>query len=285
VVTRGVSTALDALLFLLLVSAAATTLALPAGPTTGPDADPAATVVSRSTASVDYRLTPRADDETFPRRDIGVERHARGRLAALLARAATRNATVDGQPITHTGDGLERAVATAVANATAPRTHVVAVWRPYESAAIAGRVTAGQPPPRDASVASRTLTVPTNAAGTREAALAAANRSGYEGVARVVADLTLAVLVPRDGMTGALAADYPTDRIAARRHHRLAALLGTDVSTAVDRGNASAANARLRTALVDRLEPTLRDRFASPTAAARAVQGGRVRIVVRRWSV
>lgn len=284
--SRGVSTVLDAALFLLLVSAAAATLVAPHGTAATPDADPSATVVARATASVEYSLAPgtRGARERFPRVGASFERHAHSRFAGLLARGAVRNATVGETQLTHASDGYERAVAAAVANATGPRGRVVAVWCPYDGASIGGRLASGTGPPRDASVASRTLYVDTAVAGTRARALAAANRSGYAGVARVLANATVALLFPREGMANALAADYPTDRLAVRRYARAGELFDVNVTRVGENGDAATANARLRRALRVRYERRLTTAFGSPVDAARAVRVGEVRIIVRRWS-
>lgn len=284
--TRGISTVLDAAVFLLLVSLAATTLVVPTGPAPAPSDEPAATVVARTTAAVDYSLAPgaRGAPDRFPRVDGTFERHASGRLAALLARAAVRNATVDGTQLTRASDGYERAVAAAVGNATGPRTTVVAAWRPFPGAGVRGQVRAGATPPPDASVAAATLTVETRGGDARARALAAADRSGYAGVARVLAAATVRTLLPREGMANALAADYPTDRLAVRRYRRAGDLFGVHLDDAVVAGDAAAANDRLRAAVATRFERRLRAQFDSPSAAARRVRAGRVDIVVRRWS-
>lgn len=284
--SRGLSTVADALVFLLLVSLAATTLAVAPGPAAAPSAEEPATVVARTTASVNYSLAPgaRGAPETFPRVGDTFDRYAHGRLAGLLARAATRNTSVDGRELTATSDDLERAVAAATVNATGPRTQVVAVWTPYEGSGVVGRATAGASPPRDASVASQVIAVETRGVGARERALRAANRTGYAGVATVLAEATVATLLPPEGMANALAADYPTDRLAARRYDRAGTLFGANVSAATTDRNATVADTRIEAALVQRFERELRTRFGSPTEAARAVRAGEVRIVVRRWS-
>jgi len=283
-VSRAISTVVDAAVFLLLVSAAASTLALPAETESDPTVEPSADVLAHTTASVEYSLATGAeDDERFPRVDGRFDRDAHGRLAALFARAGTRAVTVDGERITRTGDGFVRAVERAVSNATGPRTQVLVRWHPYEGSTIAGQARAGVDPPRDATVASRMLTVETNAVGARARARAAANRSGYAGVARVLANATVAVLLPERGMANALAADYPTDRLAEQRYRHAAALFGANVSEPLAARDAAGANSRIRTALAERFESRLRVRFESPITAAHAVQAGEVRVVVRRW--
>lgn len=287
--SRGLSTVVDVAVFLLLVSAAATTLTLPTEPTPVPDATPARTVVATTTASVTYSLAPgvRAATEGEPRGDTGspeFRRYAHGSVGGLLADAAVRNVSIDGQPVTHTADGFVRAVAATTANATGPRTHVRATWRPFVGAALGGQVRAGTPPPADARVASETLVVDSGVTVRRERTLRAANRAGYAGVARVVAAATVRTLVPVDGMRLALHGDYPVDRLAEHRYRRLGVLLNANVSPAVADGRPGPANAALRASLAERFERAMRDRFETPQAAARAVRVGRLRVVVRRWS-
>lgn len=288
---RGLSTVLDVAVFLLLVSAAATTLTMPADSTPMPDATPAWTAVATTTTTVEYSLTPGSEattttEEGRPLEAGGPEfqRYAHGSVGDLLADAAVRNVSVDGRSVTHTADGYVRAVASATVNATGPRTHVRATWRPFVGASVVGRVTAGDAPSADARVASETLFVDSGVAVSRARTLRAANRSGYRGVARLAAAATVRVLAPLDGMRLALHGDYPVDRLAARRYRRLGTLLDANVSAAVNRGRPRPTNAALRGALAERFEQTMRARFDTPQEAARAVRVSRVRIVVRRWS-
>ncbi|RNJ26987.1 DUF7284 family protein [Halosegnis longus] len=277
--SRGLSTTADVLVCLVLVSAAATTLALPTTPAQPPDADAAATVVERTTTDIEYRLVaPAGEHAPKSMRD----RRASGRLSSLLARSAVRNATVDGRQLTHTSDEFERRVAAAVVNATAPRTQVVARWRPFPGAAIGGTAAAGPVPPADATVASQTRRVATAGEPRRQASRAAED-FGYAGVAAVAASRTTERLWPPTGMQNALAADYPTDRLAVARYEAAGRHLGVSVEDAVAAQNATAANSRLRETLQRRYETQLRERFDSPQAAARALQPG-VTLVVRRWS-
>lgn len=287
---RGVSTVLDVALFLLLVSAAASTLVLPQDARTAPDPNPERTVVATATTSVSYSLAPgarRADPATTefdPQSGPEFERHAHGSVAGLLADAATRNVTVDGEEVTHTADGFERAVATAAANATGRRTRVRVTWQPFRGSSIGGRVTAGDEPPTDARVGSSTLTLDSGFPDARDRALAAANRSGFAGVADVVARSTVEGLLPPDGMRLALHGDYPVDRLAVHRYRRVAALVDANVSASMDQPRPREVNPTIRRTLSTRFERRMRETFDSPGEAARAVGVGEVRIVVRRWS-
>lgn len=286
--TRGISTVVDAALFLLLVSAAAATVAYPAAPPASPDADAPATTLRTTTIAVDYSLSPGVS-RAHPASPIdfegadgpGFDRNAHGGLAGLVADAAVRNLTVGGEQVTRASDEFERVVAAAVVNATGPRTHVVARWRPYPGTPVGGRLSAGAPAPPNATVASETLTVPSGGPATRDRALAAANRSGYEGVARVVAAAVVEAALPPSSLRLSLRGDYPVDALAAHRYWRVGHLLGVGALPEPD--EVEATNARLADALVDRIERDLRGRYASPVAAARAVRVDTVDLVVRRW--
>lgn len=91
--SRGVSTVVDATLCLLLVSAAALTLAgVDSGPNPqSPDAGRVAEALAATTATVDYRLPAGAVAENRPR-----NRTARGTLAALLGDAVRVDRRTDG---------------------------------------------------------------------------------------------------------------------------------------------------------------------------------------------
>jgi hypothetical protein len=278
-VSRGLSTVADVLVCLVLVSAAATTLALPTAPTPSPDADAAVTVVERTTTDIEYRLVA-PEDEHIPASMLW--RRTTGRLSELLARSAVRNATIDGNQLTHASDEFERRVAAVVVNATGPQTQVVARWQPFPGAAIGGTAVAGPAPPADAAVATQTRLVTTAGEPRRQATLAAED-FGYAGVAAVAATRTTERLWPATGMRNALAADYPTDRLAVARYEAAGRHLGVSVEDALATRNVTGVHSRLRETLQRRYELRLRERFDSPEEAARAIQPG-VTVVVRRWS-
>lgn len=287
--SRAVSATLDTLLFVLLVSAAVGTLALPhasPAPPSTPSAETTAARLARTTASVGYTLAPGArdgPDDLFPRASgPGFGRTAHGSLADLLARATTRNLTVGGRPVTHTSDDFERGVLRATRNATGDRTRIRGVWVPYPGAPVGGRVTAGERPPPDATVASATLSLDSSFPAARDRAVRAANESGYAGVARVVARSVVRGALPPEKMRYALYGDYPVDRLAAYRYRRFATLTGTTLTVAPERTRRL--NRRLAATLAPRFERDLRERYRTPAAAARAVRLGVVRVVVRRWS-
>lgn len=292
---RGLSTTLDVALALLLLSAAVVVLAGISAPqpVTGDAADETAEVVAGSTATVNYSLSPgaRAADESlvaFPVEE-GPEfrRTAHGTLADLVAEAAVGDATVDGEEVTRADDGFERAVGNVTASALATTTadaQVRAVWRPYPGSPVAGRVAFGASPPRTATVHAATLTTPSGMPRARERAIGAADRRGYAGVAIVLANATVAGLFPPDAMGLALRGDYPVSALSRYRYRRAAALLGVTVEGPLAAGSPEAANRRLASALADRFERDLRERYPTPEAAARNASVGRVTITVRTWS-
>lgn len=180
---RAVSTVLDVCLCVLLVGAAVLTLVS----ATAPEPDPAAgraeevaTTLAGATATVSYA----SGDEV---------RTAHGTLAGLLADAAVSNRTPS------SGRGLRD----AVGNATRPalvgrgwRAEVVATWRPYEGAEEVSRIRVGGRPPAGVDVHAATMIVPSGVDPVREAALYAAERGGFDGVANVV---TASIDQPGDG--------------------------------------------------------------------------------------
>lgn len=133
VVSRAVSTVLDASLAVLLVSAAAVVLVtLPGGDQRPPDPDAAAQTVLASTTTAEYHAN-------------GSERAVSGRVDTLLAHAAVAD---DRSTHSRFASAVEAAVADVLA-ATDGRVSVVAT-------AGSGRVRAGPRPPPSASVAAVT---------------------------------------------------------------------------------------------------------------------------------
>lgn len=290
-VSRAVSTVLDAAVCLLLVTAAVGVLTMPA---TAPrssarSADATAETLAAATAQVNYSLAPgarHADDSLVAFEAVGgpeFRRTAHGTLANLLADAALGNATLGGRLVTHAGDGFERALRAKVRNATGHRTVVRSVWTPYRGAPVGGRLRVGRRPPGGEPVAATSVSLDSGCPTARNRARAAANESGYAGVARVVARASVRCLFPPRTARLALHGDYPVDALVRYRYRRFARLLGTSVDGPLDAGSVRTANDRLVRALTDRYRRSLRARYESPAGAAAAVRVGEVRIVVRRW--
>jgi len=283
---RAVSTTLDVAVFLVLVTAAVGTLAIPPGdpPGTGA-ADPTARSLSTVTVDVTYRLTPADPVEGAPP-SAEYDRTAHGTPADLLATVAVQSFTVDGTRPTRTHDGFRAAVRNAtlgVARSRSEGVRVEAVWRPYPDAPLAGGVVAGPSPPSGVDVDAATRTVQSGLPAARDRALARVDDGeGFGTVARIVADAVVAGLFDPNATRLALRGDAPVSDLVARRYRETAALLGTSVN--LSDADTAGANDRLRTALAARLERDMRARFESPRAAARAIRVDRVRVRVRTWS-
>lgn len=286
------STVLDAALCLLLVSASVGTLAA-VGPDDAPDrhaaADADAETLATATATVNYTLAPgarRASETSVSFPDASgpeFERTAHGPLVGLLADAALGRVAVEGEQITHARADLVSGVRSAVGAAVGgANTQIVADWRPYAGAPVGGRVTVGDDPPPDVDVNAARVAVARGERGEQSRAERAAAR-GYGPLATLLADRTVATLLPPEAMRFALGADYPVSALVRHRYRRTADLTGVDIGR-LDRERVGPANARIERALAERFERDLRTRYDSPAAAAQVVRVGEVRIVVRRWS-
>ncbi|MFC7044895.1 hypothetical protein ACFQH6_05170 [Halobacteriaceae archaeon GCM10025711] len=274
---RAVSTVLDVTLALLLVSAGTVVLATAPSPPndTGPGpARTAANLLSTTDATVEYRhSTGGAEPE---------RRTANGTVATLLADAALVDARTGGTPpfVERVENATERTV-----RRVTPRAQVVAVWTPYPGAPVVGRVAAGRRPPPDADVDAVTLTVPV---GTASGDAFEANQpqhtatDGFGPLARNVSRDVVGTLFPPAGA-------HPLQGTERVRQSTRAALTGFAEQRGVTLPGLSTSrtgpvNRRLADALTPVVRADLERRFESPRAAAAALTGGHVTVVVRTWS-
>jgi hypothetical protein len=305
--------AIDAVLCLLLISAAVVGLVGVDSPSTEDPgrADAVAATLATTTAQVNYSLAPgleavrdsgrtpgnrssaaRSDSRTGAADSPELDRTAHGSLGGLLARAATANSGLAGSgitdangtsavsertPLTRTRIDFRRAVRDAVRARTGARIRIDAIWRPYPGAPIGGRATVGPEPP-STGVHAATLTVPTRADPISESAT-----TDFDALGAAVADRTVAVLVPPGPARITLRGDDPTAALVRHRYDRLAAVTNTSLSTPLATEDTDAANARLADALAPRMAADLRNRYDGPTAAAENVSVSSVRIVVQTW--
>lgn len=276
---RAVSTAVDAVVFLLLVSAAVGTLVV-AGPSAsrGP-VDGTATTTARtlttSTLAVEYSPM------------TGRNRTATGTAAGLLAESTLGTARIGHDRVTPTGDAFADAVRDAVepvARHRSANVQVRVVWDAYRGAPLTGETVIGPTPPAGIDVDAAVVTVPSGLSAGRSAALAAAERDGYVGVARVVAGRFVDGRFDAERMRLALYGEGDRSDLAAARYRGAARTLDVSIERQVARAETESANRRLTAALADRLRRDLHSRFDTPEDAARAVTVGEVRIVVRTWS-
>lgn len=268
---RAVSTVLDVTVFLLVVSVAVAALALPGADVPAGRAGEAADTLATTTANATYRLAPAG----LP---AGPNRTVSGTNAGLLGRAALANLRLDDRVLAPAAGPFRAAVRSATNRSldwSGARAGVVAVWRPYPGAPLAGRFAVGPVPPRGVDVSTATLSVPVPVEGI-DAETAAAG--GYDALGRAVADAVLDATLPRDA-TALPDPGSPSGRAARNRLAAYAAAL--DVDGGSD-GYASR-RARVASALADRLSADMRERFDSPDAAADAVRTDVARIVLGEW--
>lgn len=283
------STALDAVIAILLVGAAIATLVGVTGSSAGvPAADPTLQTLATGTTAVNYTYPSETDADSpvaFEDTDRSAStRTSSGSYAELLARAALSTLAVDGQPVTGVGDGFRDAVDTVTASAIRPRTQVAVIWRPYPDAHLRARLVVGPTPPPDADLSAASTTVSSGFPAARSDARSAARTDGYTGVSRVLADRIVAGVFPPERTAVALRGGYPVAPIAAHRYYRFGAAYDVDLEEPVRERRPAAANERLAAAVADRIETDLRAQFDSPAAAARAIRTDRVHVVVRRWA-
>lgn len=283
------ASALDACLCLLLVSAAAVTVAsVPDAPREQDRADAVAESLA-ATAAFEYTLAPgavRADESliSFERtRGPEFRRYARGSLSALLARAAVRTVRVDGKPVTHAGVDFARKARDETRTSLPGRAQVVVRWRPYPGAHLGREFAVGPSPPRDADVNAATVRVPGSVSNPADAERVA-RHDGFDGLATAVATSLVDGLLPPDQTRLALAGDAPVSTLMRYRYRRFAALYGVDVADLLAHGDTRATNDRLAAAMADHVESDLRASFDSPSQAADHIALGRVDVVVRTWS-
>ena len=287
--SRAISTVVDVTAFLLLVGAAVAVMVSGSAVETAGTGNPAAEraeLLASSTASVEYALEPSGEPPGWTT-DVAAShrRTAHGTLAELLGEAAMSRVTVSGHRLSRAGVGFERAVANATRTRLRERTFRTAVrarWEPYRDAPMIATTRVGERPPPSSDVDAATLSVPSPAPSVRKEAYRAADRSGYDGVATVVAGAVVEGLFPPRQAQFALDGDYPADRLMTNRYRRLGRLTRAG-RLPVESNATTELNARLTDALAARLESDMRDRFGSPQAAANAVRTGEITITVRTW--
>jgi len=267
---RALSTVLDVSVFLLLVSASVVTLSLAQPPAvTETDVDETATVVTSTTLAVEYEID-------------GERRRAHGTMATLLARGAVASATVDGKRLSTASNGYRETVRDAArARLAAPdRTQVAVRWRPYDGAPVRGEMVVGPDPPEGVDVHAATTTVP---APVPRANASARTTAGYEGVGRAVAVTVAAGLLPSNRVDASVFRRSPTANVTVSRYRTVAAATGVDVDRPLSEGEMPTAHERVVDGLTETFVADMRERFATPQAAAEAVRTGEARIVIRRW--
>ncbi|WP_435345401.1 DUF7284 family protein [Haloarchaeobius sp. HRN-SO-5] len=292
---RAVSTVLDVAVCLLFVTASVAVLVDVDRPTVSDpsSADRAASLLGTTTATVAYSPTGTTDlgngagTTCASSNDSGDCRTAHGSLASLLARAAVSEATVDGTRISATSGGFERAVSNATARRLAVLEtdwQVVATWRAYPDAPLAGSVVVGDDPRPGVDVHAATLSVPVAVGRSTGEGRAGEVPTGVDSVARDAARATVGRLFPPERTRLALLGSSPDDRLTAARYRRTAATLGVGLTDTVESGATERANAYLVDALAARYAADMRERTDGPADAAASVSPRTVTVTVRTWS-
>lgn len=282
---RGSSTAIDTVLFVVLVGVAVATLS---GATPGGSdvprrvADETADVLATSTTGVTYT---RSGSVAGDGEGLKVRRRASGTYAELLAAVLVDDVRRGGKPLTGGSSSFREAVVTATRRALPTkdaRVQVRATWRAYPGAALERTVTAGPAPPRDADLSVATVTVPSGFRNaTRKYHPANPTTATLAGaIARSVVD----GLFPPGPTADALASEGPDRAVVASRYRSMSDLLGVNLDAELRDADVDAANEKLARSLTSSVKSGLDDEFESVPAAVRATRVDRVRIVVRAWS-
>jgi len=283
----GSSTALDTVVFVVLVGVAVVILA-GATPSEGDPprrvADETADVLSTSTTDVVYErwgdLTPDEDGGA-----VNVDRTASGTYAELLAAALLADSKLGSRSLTGGGNDLDVAVVNATQRAFPARDariQVRAVWRPFPGSELGRSVTMGESPPPNVDVSVATVTVPSGLPNATHDY--AENAESFDRIAAVMADSIVGGLFPPGQMDDAMSSEGPDRAVAASRYRSASETLDADVGGPLQSGNVRAANRLLAAKLEERLVTDLAEEYDSPAVAARAVSVDRIRVVVRAWS-
>jgi len=290
----GSSTVLDAVLFVLLVGAAVGVFsgAVPDDPDGGNrTAAETADVLAGGTATVSYTYQYNVLHESLlrddERREVRIQRTARGSYAELLAAAAVATPSVAGTTLATGGGDLEREVSAVTAKVLPTRDANIQVrvtWRPYSGGPPGGQFSVGDRPPADADRSVATMAVPSGFPNVTREAVESARSEGYAGVARTVARGVVVGLFPPDETRAALYSDGPELGAVAARYADASDALGVETDSLLERRDVRTANDLLAAALAERVRSDLSSRFESPVAAARSVRIDQVRITVGTWS-
>lgn len=278
------ATALDAGLCLLLVSAAALTVVGAREPERPSGrADAAAETLSVTTAHVPYTLAPGVRDADRSVAGGGeLDRVAHGTLAELVARAAFRNVTVDGVPLTNASASFRNCVREEVVDALPPRTRVDARWEPYPESHVRGRFAVGPAPPGDRTVDAARLTVPVHIPS-RTANRTDGAATARDDPAERLAALVVRALFPPERLRFALHDDAPLPGLVEHRYRQAGRRYGVDSLDALRRAGPAGANDRLRPAVAERVRDDLGGRSTGIDSVDSLDRTGRVVIIVRTW--
>lgn len=269
---RGVSTVLDVTLFLLLVSAAVVALAVPPAAPPRSTADETAESLAATTTNVTYNLETASQTST---------QTATGTHADLLGRGAVANLQLSGEPLVPAATSFRQTLrerTESVLSWSPEQTSAVAVWEPYSDAPLRGRFAVGGQPPPGVDVSTATLIVPASVPSVRDAANESAT-DGFERVADAVVSGVLTTTLRPDSL-GESRRSGGSQTASLRAY---AEALDVDARDPTVGEQNTAVRAAVERQLTRTLASDMRDRYATPQAAAGDLRTGTVRIVVREW--
>lgn len=201
------------------------------------------------------------------------DRSAHDTLAGHLATAAIMNGSIDGARID--SSVYPGAVQRTAREHVPRRTHITVRWRPYPDAPVRGRLAVGSEPPPTADVSATRWTLDSGVSSTDSAA-------SFESIAVSISRAYVDLLFPPKRTRIALV-DSRTAPRAAARYRTAANALDIDIDESLANASTQRSNARLASALADRLESNLEETYATSAEASNEVSVENVELVVRRW--
>ncbi len=178
------------------------------------------------TLSVEYSLegADPVDD-----RDGNYTRTDYGSATGLLADAAVANVHIDGVKILPYADDFEDTVDASTSSALVGANqdfYVVAEWEPYEGAAINGTATAGERPPPDEDVSSRTITASSDVPAVDEDALyAGSDGDPLEAAGEAIGAAIIEAYLPPESSQRTLESQGLSRDLTVHHYERLVAPL------------------------------------------------------------
>ncbi|WP_440772656.1 DUF7284 family protein [Natronorubrum sp. DTA28] len=200
-------------------------------------ADRTVETLAAVTLSVEYDLE---GVDPVDERDGNYTRTDYGSATGLLADAAVTNLHIDGERILPYGDDFEDAVDASTASALLGANHefyVVAEWEPYDGAAINGTATAGERPPPNEDVSSRTITASSDLPAVEEADLSTESGEPNDALETAGAAIGAAIIegyLPPESTQRTLESQGLSRELTVYHYERLVAPLEYEFSEETD---------------------------------------------------
>ena len=209
------------------------------------------------TLSVEYDLE---GADPVDERDGNYTRTDHGSATGLLADATVTNLHIDGEQILPYANDFEDAVDASMASALLGANrefYVVAEWEPYEGAAINGTATAGERPPPNEDISSRTITASSDLPAVEEADLSTESDESDDALETAGAAIGAAIIegyLPPESTQRTLESQGLSRELTVYHYERLVAPLeyefgeetNSDGETPLNRSEADALEANER---------------------------------------